>query len=70
MNTKSYYVVTKKATGCIDVNGNRITKTPPIWSGWIGRAWSSFKTYYKPTKVLELAQPSEIRGLWKKEKEE
>ncbi len=51
---KLFYVDTGFACGGVAVNGNKIIDAPPIWRGWIGRAWSSFQAYYKPIRMEEI----------------
>jgi hypothetical protein len=43
-----YWVDTGFACSGVEVQGNRITAAPPIFRGWIGHAWSTFRAYYKP----------------------
>lgn len=50
----TFYIDTGFACGGVTVNGNKIIDAPPIWRGWIGRAWSSFKAYYKPIRMEEI----------------
>ena len=50
----TYYVDTSFACGGVTVRGNKIVDAPPIWRGWIGRAWSSFQAYNKPTRMEEI----------------
>ena len=40
------WVDTGFACGGLEVKGNRIIAAPPIWRGWVGRAYSSFIAYY------------------------
>lgn len=46
---RTFWIDTGKACGGIGVIGNKIVDAPPIWKGWIGRAFTSFVAYYKPT---------------------
>lgn len=47
MKLTTYWVDTGFACGCVEVQGNKIVNTCPIWKKWEGQSWSRFKSYYK-----------------------
>lgn len=49
----SYWVDTGFACGLVEVAGDRIIDTAPIFTRWRGQSWAKFKHYYK-AKVQEI----------------
>ena len=58
---KLYQCTVGPICGGVVVYGNKITEAPPVWHSWIGRAWTSFVSYYgRKLRVTDVKDGGEL----------